>query len=54
MRILLVSAYGLPHMGGIEVAVDALASEFSGRGHSVATSPPPREPAREPRARDPR
>jgi glycosyltransferase involved in cell wall biosynthesis len=35
VRILLVSAYGLPHMGGIEVAVDALASELSGRGHSV-------------------
>lgn len=35
MRILLVSAYGLPHMGGIEVAVDSLAIELTRRGHSV-------------------
>jgi D-inositol-3-phosphate glycosyltransferase len=35
VRILLVSAYGVPHMGGIEVAVDALATELAGRGHVV-------------------
>ncbi len=35
MRILLVSAYGLPHMGGIEVAVDTLAAELAARGHTV-------------------
>jgi glycosyltransferase involved in cell wall biosynthesis len=51
MRILLVSAYGLPHMGGIEVAVDALASKLSERGHSVthvtsSAGTEAREPAR--------
>ncbi len=35
MRILLVSAYGLPHIGGIEVIVDELASEFTARGNEV-------------------
>lgn len=35
MRILFVSHYGLPHLGGVEVAIDALASELSRRGHEV-------------------
>lgn len=35
MRILLVSAYGLPHVGGIEVIVDELASHFAARGNDV-------------------
>ena len=35
MKVLFVSAYGLPHMGGIEVAVDTLAAELSRRGHAV-------------------
>jgi glycosyltransferase involved in cell wall biosynthesis len=36
VQILFVSAYGLPHMGGIEVAVDTLAAELSERGHAVS------------------
>jgi glycosyltransferase involved in cell wall biosynthesis len=36
MRILLVSHYALPHLGGIEVAVDGLARELASRGHEVA------------------
>ena len=36
MRILFVSHYALPHLGGIEVAIDAMARELSGRGHEVA------------------
>jgi D-inositol-3-phosphate glycosyltransferase len=35
MRILIISAYGLPHMGGIEVIVDELASRFAARGNEV-------------------
>lgn len=35
MRILYLSHYALPHLGGIEVAVDALAREMLGRGHEV-------------------
>jgi D-inositol-3-phosphate glycosyltransferase len=35
VRILLVSAYGLPHIGGIEVIVDELASQFAARGNKV-------------------
>jgi hypothetical protein len=35
MRILFVSHPALPHMGGIEVVVDALASELAGRGHEI-------------------
>lgn len=35
MRILFVSHYALPHLGGIEVVVDALARELAGRGHAV-------------------
>jgi glycosyltransferase involved in cell wall biosynthesis len=35
VRILFVSAYGLPHMGGIEVIVDELARELVERGHRV-------------------
>ncbi|MFL5885555.1 MAG: glycosyltransferase family 4 protein [Thermoleophilaceae bacterium] len=36
MRILFVSHYALPHLGGIEVAIDAMARELTGRGHEVA------------------
>ena len=35
MRIALVSHYALPHLGGIEAAVDALARELVRRGHEV-------------------
>jgi glycosyltransferase involved in cell wall biosynthesis len=35
VRILFASHYALPHLGGIEVAVDALAAELAGRGHEV-------------------
>jgi len=35
MRILLISAYGLPHIGGIEVIIDELASRFAARGNEV-------------------
>ncbi len=35
MRILFVSNYALPHLGGIEVVVDALAREMTARGHAV-------------------
>jgi glycosyltransferase involved in cell wall biosynthesis len=35
VRVLLVSAYGFPHMGGIETAVDAIARELARRGHFV-------------------
>ena len=35
LRILFVSHYALPHLGGIEVVVDALARELATRGHSV-------------------
>jgi D-inositol-3-phosphate glycosyltransferase len=35
LRILLTSHYGLPHMGGIETVIDALASRLAGRGHEV-------------------
>lgn len=35
MRILLLSHYGLPHTGGIEVVVDALARRFVRAGHEV-------------------
>jgi len=36
VRILLATHYALPHLGGIEVAVDAFARELSGRGHEVS------------------
>ena len=35
MRIAFVSHYALPHLGGIEVAIDALARELTVRGHDV-------------------
>jgi D-inositol-3-phosphate glycosyltransferase len=35
MRILFVSHYALPHLGGIEVIVHELASEMGERGHEV-------------------
>jgi D-inositol-3-phosphate glycosyltransferase len=35
LRILFVSHYALPHVGGIEVAIDAVASELTRRGHAV-------------------
>ncbi|MEA2283573.1 MAG: phosphatidyl-myo-inositol alpha-mannosyltransferase [Solirubrobacteraceae bacterium] len=35
MRILAVSHYALPHLGGIEVVVDGLARELVARGHEV-------------------
>ena len=34
-NILLISHYALPHLGGIEVVVDALAQEFTSLGHRV-------------------
>jgi D-inositol-3-phosphate glycosyltransferase len=58
LRILFVSHYALPHLGGIEVAVDAMARELTGRGHEVVhlasdavrpgeeTGPPPPVPYR--------
>jgi len=51
VRILLASHYALPHLGGIEVVIDALARELTARGHEVvhlasgagggAAQPPP-------------
>ncbi len=35
MRILFVSHYALPHIGGVEVTIDALARELTRRGHDV-------------------
>ena len=35
MRVLFTTHYALPHLGGIEVAVDGLARELSRRGHEV-------------------
>jgi D-inositol-3-phosphate glycosyltransferase len=35
MRILFATHYALPHLGGIEVAVDAIARELGARGHDV-------------------
>jgi D-inositol-3-phosphate glycosyltransferase len=55
VRILFTSHYALPHLGGIEVAIDAVAGELAGRGHEVChvasaalrgDEPPGGEPAR--------
>ena len=35
VRILFLTHYALPHIGGIETAVEALRTELSGRGHEV-------------------
>jgi D-inositol-3-phosphate glycosyltransferase len=35
MRIVFTSHYALPHLGGIEVAIDGLARELAARGHDV-------------------
>jgi D-inositol-3-phosphate glycosyltransferase len=35
VRILYVSHYALPHLGGVEVAIDAMAAELQRRGHEV-------------------
>src|SRR4051794_32461991 len=35
MRILFLSHYAIPHVGGIEVVIDALAREFRARGHET-------------------
>jgi glycosyltransferase involved in cell wall biosynthesis len=35
VRILFTSHYALPHLGGMEAAIDAVARELSGRGHDV-------------------
>jgi D-inositol-3-phosphate glycosyltransferase len=35
VRILFVSPYALPHLGGVEVAIDAVAEELQQRGHEV-------------------
>jgi len=35
LRILFVSHYAVPHVGGMETAIDALARELSRRGHAV-------------------
>lgn len=35
MRVVLASHYALPHLGGIETALDAFARELAGRGHDV-------------------
>ncbi|CAA9538862.1 MAG: hypothetical protein AVDCRST_MAG30-4524, partial [uncultured Solirubrobacteraceae bacterium] len=34
-RILFLSHYGLPHLGGMEVVIDAAARELARRGHEV-------------------
>lgn len=56
MRILLTSHYALPHLGGIEVAIDGLARALARRGHEVVQvassalrsgEAAPREPAGE-------
>jgi len=36
MRILLVTHYSLPHVGGIEVLLDTMSRAFTERGHQVA------------------
>jgi D-inositol-3-phosphate glycosyltransferase len=36
LRVLIVSHYALPHLGGIEIATDGLARALQARGHSVA------------------
>ncbi len=36
MRVVLATHYALPHMGGIEVTVDAVARRLAARGHEVA------------------
>lgn len=38
MRILLTAHRALPHVGGTELAVDALASRFAARGHDVTVA----------------
>jgi glycosyltransferase involved in cell wall biosynthesis len=35
LRVLFVSHYALPHLGGMEVAIDAMATELTRRGHAV-------------------
>jgi len=35
LRVLFVSHYALPHLGGMEVAIDAMATELTRRGHEV-------------------
>jgi D-inositol-3-phosphate glycosyltransferase len=35
VRILFVSPYALPHLGGVETAIDAMATELGRRGHEV-------------------
>jgi D-inositol-3-phosphate glycosyltransferase len=35
VRILFTSHYALPHLGGMEAAIDAVARQLSGRGHEV-------------------
>ncbi len=35
MRIVFLSHYAMPHLGGIETAIDGVASELARRGHSV-------------------
>jgi len=35
VRVLLLSHYGLPHLGGMEVVIDAAARELARRGHEV-------------------
>lgn len=35
MRVVLASHYALPHLGGMEVAIDAFARELIARGHQV-------------------
>jgi glycosyltransferase involved in cell wall biosynthesis len=36
LRVLFVSHYALPHVGGIETSIAAVAGELTGRGHDVA------------------
>jgi hypothetical protein len=35
MRIVFVSHYALPHIGGVETSIDAFAEEFARRSHEV-------------------
>ena len=35
MRIVFLSHYSLPHVGGIETAIAGVAEEVAGRGHDV-------------------
>jgi D-inositol-3-phosphate glycosyltransferase len=52
VRILFVSHYALPHLGGVEVAIDAMAVELGRRGHEVTHVASDAVRPGEPEARD--